>query len=103
VEEIVEEIVEEVLEEVCEAECEGKQCGDDGCGGSCGECPAWLVCDEQELCAPATAQCPPLGPFGQEVGDQLADAVLLDCDGNEYTIHDLCPYKISWIFVFAGW
>jgi hypothetical protein len=23
----------------CQAKCDGKQCGDDGCGGSCGTCP----------------------------------------------------------------
>ena len=32
---------------VCAAQCLGKQCGDDGCGGSCGECP------EQHHCTPA--------------------------------------------------
>ena len=31
---------------VCEASCEGIECGDDGCGGSCGECPAALTCLE---------------------------------------------------------
>ena len=28
----------------CEPNCWGKECGDDGCGGSCGTCPAWTVC-----------------------------------------------------------
>jgi hypothetical protein len=23
----------------CQPDCNGKQCGDDGCGGSCGTCP----------------------------------------------------------------
>ncbi len=28
----------------CQPSCEGKECGDDGCGGSCGSCPAGLSC-----------------------------------------------------------
>lgn len=29
----------------CVPDCEGKECGDDGCGGLCGVCNAWQVCD----------------------------------------------------------
>jgi len=29
---------------VCAPSCAGKQCGDDGCGGSCGECGTWDQC-----------------------------------------------------------
>jgi sugar lactone lactonase YvrE len=29
----------------CETACAGKECGDDGCGGLCGECPAGGACD----------------------------------------------------------
>ena len=65
--------------EVCQGEgcvfiaCEGSQCGDDGCGGSCGDCPAhhdcdagscvyvpWCgdgVCDDGEDCASCAADC----------------------------------------------
>ena len=32
----------------CMPDCEGKECGDDGCGGSCGECPDGLVCEEHQ-------------------------------------------------------
>ena len=35
---------EEVTEDVCAVECDGKQCGDDGCGGLCGECEAGQEC-----------------------------------------------------------
>ncbi len=31
---------------VCEPQCEGKNCGADGCGGECGECPENLSCQE---------------------------------------------------------
>jgi hypothetical protein len=32
----------------CVAKCEGSQCGDDGCGGSCGTCPDGLPCVEHD-------------------------------------------------------
>jgi hypothetical protein len=34
----------------CTADCVGKQCGDDGCGGECGECPGGYVCDNFGSC-----------------------------------------------------
>jgi hypothetical protein len=38
----------------CAASCAGKQCGDDGCGGSCGQCPAGDVCENGHCsCVPA--------------------------------------------------
>jgi hypothetical protein len=33
--------------------CEGRDCGDDGCGGSCGDCPEGEVCDSGK-CAPSS-------------------------------------------------
>ena len=35
---------EDTAADVCEPECGGKECGDDGCGGSCGTCPAESCC-----------------------------------------------------------
>ncbi|MEC9072628.1 MAG: agmatine deiminase family protein [Myxococcota bacterium] len=35
---------------VCEPNCAGQDCGDDGCGGSCGTCPANTACSSQGLC-----------------------------------------------------
>ena len=29
---------------LCDPDCQGKECGDDGCGGSCGECGEGTVC-----------------------------------------------------------
>ncbi|MGB0589274.1 MAG: cupredoxin domain-containing protein [Myxococcota bacterium] len=37
--------------EVCTPACDGKDCGDDGCGGSCGECADGVDCLEG-LCTP---------------------------------------------------
>ncbi len=30
----------------CTPNCSGKECGDDGCGGTCGSCPTGQVCDQ---------------------------------------------------------
>ena len=34
----------------CESDCDGRECGDDGCGGSCGECPC-------QSCSPMASEC----------------------------------------------
>jgi hypothetical protein len=34
----------------CNYDCEGKQCGDDGCGGSCGTCIEEVGCSAEGLC-----------------------------------------------------
>ncbi|MBM4370776.1 MAG: hypothetical protein FJ098_03935 [Deltaproteobacteria bacterium] len=48
----------------CLPSCEGKACGDDGCGGSCGACPAGQVC-AGGLCS-APLDC--LGLYGCLIG-----------------------------------
>ncbi len=35
---------------ICEPDCSGRECGPDGCGGSCGECPAGQRCDREGRC-----------------------------------------------------
>lgn len=35
---------------ICAANCFGKDCGDDGCGGSCGDCPEDSKCSLQGKC-----------------------------------------------------
>ena len=35
----------------CKPECDGKSCGDDGCGGQCGECTDDETCDEGKCVA----------------------------------------------------
>ena len=34
----------------CTPDCEGKECGADGCGGSCGECEVGMECDDYGQC-----------------------------------------------------
>lgn len=39
--------------ESCPYDCDGKNCGDDGCGGTCGECADEKDCSPQGQCCPA--------------------------------------------------
>ena len=87
----------------CVPACEGLACGDDGCGGECGTCGAGEVCAEGACRLPMGGTCPPAAPYGTEVGDVAADAVLFDCDGNEVRLHELCEADVAWIFEFADW
>jgi len=41
----------------CQPVCTGKECGDDGCGGSCGSCPAGFTCKGTVCKANAGATC----------------------------------------------
>ncbi len=79
----------------CTPQCEGLQCGPDGCGGTCGACPAGYACDQHGycLCAPACdgKECGPDGCGGQcgfcpssDVCNYLGDCVCMpQCDGKE--------------------
>jgi len=40
----------------CNSNCEDRQCGDDGCGGSCGDCPASQVCSPDGSCCEPCCQ-----------------------------------------------
>jgi hypothetical protein len=39
----------------CTPNCAGRQCGDDGCGGSCGTCPTGQSCNASGQCVAGTA------------------------------------------------
>ena len=41
----------------CIAQCEGKECGDDGCAGSCGKCADGFSCDSGQCKSDAGASC----------------------------------------------
>ncbi len=53
----------------CTPACEDRECGDDGCGGSCGDCEEGWSC-EAGACTPPTGGC----------GDQICGADE-DCEG----------------------
>lgn len=61
------------VETPCLPYCEAKQCGDDGCGGSCGECA-----DEQDICLEGECVCLP-NCVGLECGDDGCGGVCGDC------------------------
>ena len=42
---------------VCEPNCVDKQCGSDGCGGTCGACGAFTVCSADGLCIAKPTTC----------------------------------------------
>ena len=43
---------------VCTPKCSGKNCGDNGCGGTCGTCDSDEVCNGASLCVPkSSASC----------------------------------------------
>lgn len=48
----------------CVPSCDGKQCGDDGCGGSCGTCPTGSVCQSNTCVASCVPSC-----SGKQCGD----------------------------------
>jgi hypothetical protein len=46
-----------ILEGGCVPDCEGKECGDDGCGGSCGACETGYYCDNGICVEECTVEC----------------------------------------------
>ena len=75
------------VEVVCRADCDGKECGDDGCGGSCGDCLEDTVCDEVGLCVAATCEsskdCPGDLVCADDVGICVDCEIAADCAEGE--------------------
>ena len=82
--------------DICTPDCAGIECGDDGCGGSCGECPP-IPCFE--LCVEGVCEASVIEPeecdgldndcdgdtdegFDDYDSDSIADCVDLDDDGD---------------------
>ena len=43
--------------DICMPKCDGKACGDNGCGGNCGQCEMIIeMCDDEGQCVPAPCQ-----------------------------------------------
>ena len=62
----------------CVTACFGKECGDDGCGGTCGACPGSMACDAGGACVSGSAPvCSPC-PAGTECAPGLACATSAD-------------------------
>jgi hypothetical protein len=58
---------------VCKPACDGKQCGDDGCGGTCGACGVGQVCGDQDTCIDDPCTPDPCMGLGQ------CEAGVCDC------------------------
>ncbi|GAB4297578.1 MAG: hypothetical protein Kow0090_12890 [Myxococcota bacterium] len=70
-----------VCVEECEPQCFGKECGEDGCGGNCGICPADKpTCNKGGGCE--GGECQP-NCAGKECGTDGCGGVCGYCSGNE--------------------
>jgi GH25 family lysozyme M1 (1,4-beta-N-acetylmuramidase) len=67
----------------CQPACDGKQCGDDGCGGSCGSCTGPSACtDGKCLCAPSC--------HGKQCGDDGCGGSCGACPQQAYCQAGIC-------------
>ncbi len=94
--EVVEIVDLEVVEkDVCLPDCDGRDCGDDGCGGSCGECLSWCFpgCESgepfpaPELCDLESGVCGSVccpNCCNKECGDDGCGGVCGECPVNGY-------------------
>ena len=112
-------------DKVCEAQCQGKECGSDGCGGSCGECAADVPCSFEGKCIVCTPDCADkecgsdtCGGFcgecpegvcvdGECVGEPIQDCgdifdCLAECDPNDEACQQNCinSAPIEWQMAF---
>ena len=62
---------------VCQPACEGMECGDDGCGGMCGECPADKPVCNEGVCG--VEECLP-NCSGKECGDDGCEGICGECE-----------------------
>ena len=69
---------------VCVPDCQGKECGPDGCGGSCGECPG-----PQDFCMNDQCQCLP-NCVGKQCGPDGCKGVCGECDDGFWCTDDDC-------------
>ena len=72
--------------DACFPDCEGHQCGDDGCGGSCGTCEAEATCNDRGRCVlPCQADCTDRVCGGDGCGGSCGD-----CDGGLACLAGTC-------------
>ena len=76
-------LVDDIRFTPCIPECEGKNCGDDGCGGVCGECP------ETHICAEGVCECIVVCD-GKFCGDDGCGGSCGDCSDGFACVDFLC-------------
>ncbi len=70
----------------CTAQCGGKQCGSDGCGGSCGTCSGNATCSAQGQCITScTPQC-----AGKQCGSDGCGGTCGQCTSTETCVSGQC-------------
>ncbi len=74
------------MEGTCTPSCSGKECGSDGCGGSCGNCAGGTVCQDgqcvEETCTPACT--------GKECGNDGCGGSCGTCGEGESCVQGVC-------------
>jgi Zn-dependent metalloprotease len=75
----------------CVPSCSGKQCGDDGCGGNCGTCPAPGSCGSDNQCHGSPASDGGTGDGGHSGGGGAGAAPGCGCGGGPVGLVALAP------------
>jgi hypothetical protein len=85
----------------CTPSCTGKQCGSDGCTGSCGDCPSGQTCSGAGVCQSSVPQCGRIAPWDPNkpwydyvVGEEIvgSDHHVYSCKNIAYCIYDPTSY-----------
>jgi prepilin-type N-terminal cleavage/methylation domain-containing protein len=82
----------------CIRDCDGKECGNDGCGGSCGPCGDDEICNEENICE---YHCVPDCEYC-ECGDDGCGGTYGPCDDNETCENGVCEPEIPVCFPECG-
>jgi len=79
------------VNDCCEPDCASKQCGDDGCGGSCGSCEDDQICSTGGLCTEFDPEpCASMSPWGE------CDGTLVSwCAEGLLLYHDCAPMDMT--------
>jgi hypothetical protein len=79
----------------CTPDCSGKNCGDDGCGGSCGTCSGGQTCQSGVCTDPPASGCTVISGAGTHSGSNVGasndwSVSGFDCDDSDDTGLDVC-------------
>jgi hypothetical protein len=74
----------------CEPNCDGKTCGNDGCGGSCGNCGEDKTCQNGKCLAYSPGQSCKSSCEGKECGSDGCDGICGYCDSGQVCKNGQC-------------
>ncbi len=72
----------------CTPNCAAKQCGDDGCGGTCGDCPGTQTCAASQCCQP---QCTGMVCGDDGCGGTCGTCSTGTCTNGQCSTSSACP------------